>query len=260
MRATAVHPTQADEAAVLIADVHEKVKHLAGVLDEDVDPLPEHLAVVFLAAERYVRLAEFALRRAHAHATSGEEITDEMFGFQWGLLIADPRSAGARPVSRDRGGDGRVRRFGLTGFPHPRCGKNGSTKTADEHAAIALRLPAVPTSVPATREAVKRWCAPLGAGRDPEIALAVTEVVANVVRHAYPRGSGEFEVCADLREGELSITVRDWGVGLQRRSPSGGLGVGMTLIRTLADSVGIDDCEPGTLVSMRFSRRRAQTA
>jgi anti-sigma regulatory factor (Ser/Thr protein kinase) len=121
---------------------------------------------------------------------------------------------------------------------------------------MVLRLSAEPSSVPDSRAAVTRWCDGVAAGRPADIALAVTEAAANVVRHAYPAGGGEFEVRADVRDGELFVAVRDWGVGIQAPSPNAGLGVGLLIIQQVADWAVVEDCAPGTLVCMRFSTSR----
>ena len=54
-----------------------------------------------------------------------------------------------------------------------------------------------------------------------DIALAVTEACANVVRHAYPDGDGEVEVEAALLDGDLVVCVSDagWGSNIPAGSP-----------------------------------------
>jgi anti-sigma regulatory factor (Ser/Thr protein kinase) len=78
-----------------------------------------------------------------------------------------------------------------------------------------------------------------------DIKLAVTEACTNVVIHAYPDGEGPMEISADIGPDHLSVVVRDEGRGVMPRADSPGLGLGLPLIATLADSLelgtGADD-------------------
>ena len=70
-----------------------------------------------------------------------------------------------------------------------------------------------------------------------DIKLAVTEACTNVVIHAYPDGEGPMEISADIGPDHLSVVVRDEGRGVMPRADSPGLGLGLPLIATLADSL-----------------------
>lgn len=88
-----------------------------------------------------------------------------------------------------------------------------------------------------------------------DIRLAVTEACANVVVHAYPDGEeGTMEVLASMEDGEMVVRVRDWGSGIRPRPDSPGLGLGLSLIAALAETVqlGHDDAEH-TEVRMTFA-------
>jgi anti-sigma regulatory factor (Ser/Thr protein kinase) len=88
-----------------------------------------------------------------------------------------------------------------------------------------------------------------------DIRLAVTEAATNVVVHAYPDGDeGLMEVLASLQEDELTVVVRDEGRGIAPRPDSPGLGLGLPLIASLAESVqlGHDEHER-TEVRMTFA-------
>jgi serine/threonine-protein kinase RsbW len=88
-----------------------------------------------------------------------------------------------------------------------------------------------------------------------DIRLAVTEACANVVVHAYPNGEeGAMEVLASMEEGGMVVRVRDWGQGIRPRPDSPGLGLGLSLIAALAETVqlGHDEAEH-TEVRMTFS-------
>jgi serine/threonine-protein kinase RsbW len=88
-----------------------------------------------------------------------------------------------------------------------------------------------------------------------DIRLAVTEACTNVVVHAYPEGEeGSMEMLATLLGEELIVVVRDAGRGIGPRPDSPGLGLGLPLIASLAESVrlGRDD-QQRTEVRMSFS-------
>jgi serine/threonine-protein kinase RsbW len=88
-----------------------------------------------------------------------------------------------------------------------------------------------------------------------DIRLAVTEACANVVVHAYPADSeGSMEVLASMRKDELVVLVRDWGRGIGPRPDSPGLGLGLSLIAALAETVRLGhDSEEHTEVRMTFA-------
>ena len=86
-----------------------------------------------------------------------------------------------------------------------------------------------------------------------DIKLAVTEACTNVVIHAYPDGEGPMEVQAEFGENELSVVVRDEGRGVMPRADSPGLGLGLPLIATLAESLELGTGEDdATEVRMTF--------
>jgi anti-sigma regulatory factor (Ser/Thr protein kinase) len=70
-----------------------------------------------------------------------------------------------------------------------------------------------------------------------DVKLAVTEACTNVVVHAYPEGDGPMEITAALTEERLAIAVRDEGRGMLPRADSPGLGLGLPLIATLAETL-----------------------
>jgi serine/threonine-protein kinase RsbW len=88
-----------------------------------------------------------------------------------------------------------------------------------------------------------------------DIRLAVTEACANVVVHAYPDGQdGPMEVHASIGDAELMVRVRDWGRGIGPRSDSPGLGLGLSLIAALAETVQLaHGGEEHTEVRMTFA-------
>lgn len=90
-----------------------------------------------------------------------------------------------------------------------------------------------------------------------DLKLMVTEACTNVVRHAYPRGGeGTFEVEAAADEGELAVTIRDFGGGFRptmRRSQDDSMKLGLGLISQLSSHFEIGDGpDGGTVVLMRI--------
>jgi anti-sigma regulatory factor (Ser/Thr protein kinase) len=70
-----------------------------------------------------------------------------------------------------------------------------------------------------------------------DVKLAVTEACTNVVVHAYGGAEGPMAVRASVEPDVLRITVSDRGRGILPRADSPGLGLGLPLIATLAESL-----------------------
>jgi anti-sigma regulatory factor (Ser/Thr protein kinase) len=70
-----------------------------------------------------------------------------------------------------------------------------------------------------------------------DIKLAVTEACTNVVVHAYEGDEGPLAVAAYIRDRRLVVVVSDEGRGIVPRPDSPGLGLGLPLIATLAESL-----------------------
>jgi serine/threonine-protein kinase RsbW len=87
-----------------------------------------------------------------------------------------------------------------------------------------------------------------------DIRLAVTEACTNVIVHAYPDGyDGPLEIGASVDESRLTVVVRDHGPGIIPRPDSPGLGLGLPLIASLAESVQLRrDDQNRTEVRMTF--------
>ncbi len=87
-----------------------------------------------------------------------------------------------------------------------------------------------------------------------DVKLAVTEACTNVVVHAYAGTEGPMEIAAALRDGKLAIAIRDEGRGMLPRPDSPGLGLGLPLIATLADTLELGRSDDDrTEVRMTFS-------
>jgi serine/threonine-protein kinase RsbW len=113
---------------------------------------------------------------------------------------------------------------------------------------------ATPRAVPEARHLLvafaQRYC-PGAPQIIDAVALAVSEAVANVVRHAYPEDTGKVELCAAADEQSLRITITDHGVGRATASRNPGEGLGLTIMREMAEAQ-IHDLPSGVQVALRF--------
>jgi serine/threonine-protein kinase RsbW len=85
------------------------------------------------------------------------------------------------------------------------------------------------------------------------VALAVTEAVTNVVRHAYEPEASDRAIWlrGSVADGLLEITVTDRGLGF-RESACPGLGVGLSIIAEMSAELDVDQSPRGTELRMRF--------
>jgi anti-sigma regulatory factor (Ser/Thr protein kinase) len=125
---------------------------------------------------------------------------------------------------------------------------------------LQLSLSADPVSVRLTREAVTNWFREQGVpdrGRATAIALATSEAVANVVRHAYGASNGRLELDARVTDDdEVLVVVSDHGRGLAARTESPRTGLGLPVIGRVANGVTIASDAHGTSITMRFALPR----
>jgi anti-sigma regulatory factor (Ser/Thr protein kinase) len=123
--------------------------------------------------------------------------------------------------------------------------------------ALVRRLRAQPDQVRVIRAEVMAFAVAHGASDPGAVALAVSEAVTNAVVHAYVDAPepGEIEVIAQ-RVGEdcLEILVCDEGRGMLPRHDSPGVGLGLPLVATLAESFEVQArAGGGTQVRMAFA-------
>ena len=88
-----------------------------------------------------------------------------------------------------------------------------------------------------------------------DIKLAVSEACANVVVHAYADGGpGFMDLEVTTQDHHLAVVVRDHGRGMTPRADSPGLGVGLPLIASLAETLELTNgADGGTEVRMTFA-------
>jgi serine phosphatase RsbU (regulator of sigma subunit)/anti-sigma regulatory factor (Ser/Thr protein kinase) len=117
---------------------------------------------------------------------------------------------------------------------------------------LELDLPAEPHSVPVARHRLERWLLETGEGRDDlfAIKLAVSEICANAVEHAYgPEHGRTFRLLAERSSGAVLIEVSDRG---RWRAPRGSRrGLGLRMIEQMMDAVDVERTPAGTTVRMR---------
>lgn len=122
---------------------------------------------------------------------------------------------------------------------------------------LELKLPARAENVAVVRHAFGGFAEALSVDEQTlaDIKLAITEACTNVVIHAYDDGEdGSLEVDASIDDRRLTVVIRDQGRGIVPRPDSPGLGLGLPLIATLAESLelGKDDHDR-TEVRMTFA-------
>jgi len=115
------------------------------------------------------------------------------------------------------------------------------------------RVSAVARSVPQLRRALQERIA--GRGLDEEaVALAATEAISNVVRHAYLR-SGPVSLSVQASTEEVLVVVADEGIWARKDTTRNrsSRGIGLALIHELCASARIEPTDTGTTVTMRFT-------
>ena len=115
---------------------------------------------------------------------------------------------------------------------------------------LRLKLEAEPENVGVARGAVAELAEDFGMTEPAlgDVRTIVGEACANVVRHAYPAGPGQFEVEAYRADGRFSIVIRDYGVGMQARAEVGepSMRLGLGLISMLSSHFEISGGSGGT--------------
>lgn len=117
------------------------------------------------------------------------------------------------------------------------------------------RLPGTPLGVRTVRQEMSALATDCGmdAAGVADVRLAVTEAATNAVMHAYADDVGELTVSAVVQKGELEIVIGDAGTGFRDRPDSPGLGVGLSIIATVAERLKIvSSPSGGTQIHMAF--------
>jgi serine/threonine-protein kinase RsbW len=128
---------------------------------------------------------------------------------------------------------------------------------------LELVLPARPENVAVVRHALGGFGDAFDISDQAlaDIKLAVTEACTNVVVHAYPDGEGPLGISAWMQDERLTVVVHDEGRGMLPRPDSPGLGLGLPLIATLAESLELGTgTDERTEVRMTFVLNDAEAA
>jgi serine/threonine-protein kinase RsbW len=108
---------------------------------------------------------------------------------------------------------------------------------------VRIHAPAVAAEVGRVRRAVVASAEAHGMLPEPrtDIALAVSEACANVVRHAYPGAAtpGPLIVETYCEDHHFVVVVSDEGTGIAPRADSPGMGLGLALIARLTHRLEI---------------------
>ncbi len=126
-----------------------------------------------------------------------------------------------------------------------------SLQNAAVPAELHVTLPAEPKTLAQVRRILRRWLNERGADEAEvaEMTIAVSEACANAIEHAYSPSPATFELQGWVRDGEITMTVRDSG---RWRAPRGqNRGRGLSIIVAAMDDVQIDRTAEGTEVVMR---------
>lgn len=125
----------------------------------------------------------------------------------------------------------------------PTRSSGGRAKESAEPEPLRISFPARPEQVSVARHAVAEFGreAGLGSVATADLETIVTEACMNAAAHAYGEGEGRIEVAADAHFGEVSVVVRDQGIGIHPRpaGTSASRRLGLVLIAALASSVEI---------------------
>jgi serine phosphatase RsbU (regulator of sigma subunit)/anti-sigma regulatory factor (Ser/Thr protein kinase) len=116
---------------------------------------------------------------------------------------------------------------------------------------LDLTLPADPATLADLRKTLRDWLDRAGADEEEsrDIVLATVEAAANAVEHAYGPGDAQFEFEAHAVDGEIIVTVQDYGSWRNESDPHRGRGLGV--MRAAMDDVEVNSESDGTRVRLR---------
>ncbi len=119
---------------------------------------------------------------------------------------------------------------------------------------LALRLRADPRELVRLRRVTRGWLRQAGAGEDRigEVLVAVNELAANAIEHAYGPAEAWFEVTGRLDDGVVTFEVRDFGRWRPPRRASH-RGRGLRLVADLTDAFSLDRTDAGTVARFRVA-------
>ena len=132
----------------------------------------------------------------------------------------------------------------------------------DSSRRVRLTIPAKPEYITLSRLALSGLSRVRLFGDDTlaDLKLALTEACSNSVRHAYGGGDGHVDISFELLEDRLIVEVADDGSGFEPSEVDGDGGdeelteggLGIAIIRSIADEVEIGDGPGGKGSRLRF--------
>lgn len=136
---------------------------------------------------------------------------------------------------------------------------------AEDGRTVRLTIPAKPEYITLSRLALTGLSRvrPLADDTLADLKLALTEACSNSVRHAYGDGDGHVEISFELREDRLVVEVADDGSGFEPEGAGRPLGadddlveggLGIAIIRSIADEVEIGGRDDGRGSRLRFTK------
>jgi serine/threonine-protein kinase RsbW len=139
------------------------------------------------------------------------------------------------------------------------AGEDRMRETATSRS-VRLSIPAKPEYISLGRLALTGLLRPLGLPSETigDLKLALTEACTNSVRHAYDGAEGTVEILYELLSDRLVIEVRDDGPGFVLADEEGSGeelsegGLGIAIIRALADELDLGPREDGSGSRLRF--------
>ena len=116
---------------------------------------------------------------------------------------------------------------------------------------LRLRVPAQPGILAPLRATLRRWLTQVGATEAEayELLTACGEACTNAIRHASGPQRSDFEVTAEVVDGDVQIRVRDRGTWREPRGDIGGRG--LPIIEAYVDDLDVVRTPSGTEVRMR---------
>jgi serine/threonine-protein kinase RsbW len=142
-------------------------------------------------------------------------------------------------------------------------GQTADGETRRDSRTVRLTIPAKPEYITLSRLALSGLSRvrPFPDATIADLKLALTEACSNSVRHAYVNGDGHVEISFQLQPDRLVIEVSDDGAGFQldqsTRDAEAELtegGLGIAIIRSIADEVEIDGGAEGRGSRLRFMK------
>ena len=137
-------------------------------------------------------------------------------------------------------------------------------ENGDGSRTVRLTIPAKPEYITLSRLALSGLSRVRSFPEDTlaDLKLALTEACSNSVRHAYDGGEGHVDISFELHDDRLVVEVADDGIGFEpdrAGKPAGEEltegGLGISIIRSIADEVEIGGGPGGRGSRLRFVKR-----